>query len=73
MRETTRVTAGRGLRAFADGFAALLLPLHLTALGYDTFAVGAISTLALTGAALTTLGVGLSADARIPRLALLLH
>jgi hypothetical protein len=27
MRESTRVTAGRGLRAFADGFAALLLPL----------------------------------------------
>jgi MFS family permease len=61
MRESTRVTAGRGLRAFADGFAALLLPLHLTALGYDTFAVGAISTLALTGAALTSLGVGMAA------------
>ncbi len=58
MRETTRVTVGRGLRAFADGFAALLLPLHLTELGFDAFAVGAISTIALTGAAVTSLAVG---------------
>lgn len=50
---------GRGLRAFADGFIAVLLPAYLLALGLDTWAVGLLSTATLLGSALMTLAVGL--------------
>lgn len=54
-----RVLLARGLRAFGDGFAAILLPVHLTLLGFGPLAVGAISTAALLGSALLSLGLGL--------------
>jgi MFS family permease len=54
------------LRAFGDGYVAILLPLHLSGLGYDAFGVGAISTATLLGSALLTLAIGLVAY-RIPR------
>ncbi|ANY83917.1 ABC transporter permease (plasmid) [Microvirga ossetica] len=61
-----RVLWARSLRAFGDGYVAILLPLHLSRLGYDAFGVGIISTATLLGSALLTLAVGLVAY-RIPR------
>jgi MFS family permease len=48
----------RGLRGFGDGFAIIILPAYMTALGYDAIAVGLIATAALLGTALLTLIVG---------------
>lgn len=64
------IFAGRGLRAFGDGFVSLLLPVYVTALGFDAFAVGAISTATLLGSAALTIFVGLTAH-RFGRRALL--
>jgi MFS family permease len=61
-----RVLWARSLRAFGDGYVAILLPLHLSYLGYDALAVGIVSTATLLGSALLTLLVGLVAH-RIPR------
>jgi MFS family permease len=61
-----RVLWARSLRAFGDGYVAILLPLHLERLGYDAFDVGIISTATLLGSALLTLAIGLVAY-RIPR------
>jgi MFS family permease len=52
---------GRALRGFADGYAIILLPVYLTALGYSPAQVGLAATAALCGTALLTLGVGLIA------------
>jgi hypothetical protein len=48
----------RSLRAFADGFVAVLLPACLLALGLDTLEVGILSTATLLGSAFATLAVG---------------
>jgi MFS family permease len=48
----------RGLRAFADGFVAVLLPAYLLALGLGQLEVGVVSTATLFGSALATLAVG---------------
>src|SRR5215203_4830615 len=56
-----RIFLARSLRAFADGYVAILLPLHLSILGFEAFAVGAISTAALLGSALLTLALGMAA------------
>jgi MFS family permease len=52
------VLTARALRAFADGFVAVLLPAYLLALGYGQLEVGALSTVTLFGSALATLAVG---------------
>jgi MFS family permease len=57
------IIAGRGLRAFGDGFVSLLLPVYLTALGFDGFQVGVLTTATLLGSAALTLGVGFLAQA----------
>jgi len=62
---------GRALRAFGDGFVSLLLPVYLTALGFDAFGVGILTTATLLGSAAATLGVGFGAR-RFGRRALLL-
>ncbi|MFZ4537220.1 MFS transporter [Propionivibrio sp.] len=49
---------GRALRAFADGYVAVLLPAYLLALGFGTLDVGVLSTATLLGSALATLAVG---------------
>lgn len=49
---------GRALRAFTDGFVAILLPAYLLALGMGKWEVGLISTATLLGSALATLAVG---------------
>jgi len=48
----------RGLRAFADGFVAVILPAYLLALGLSQVEVGVLSTATLLGSALATLAVG---------------
>src|SRR5882757_3272266 len=50
--------AGRALRGFGDGFAIIVLPAYMTALGYDAVAVGFVATASLLGTALLTLVVG---------------
>lgn len=57
--DAKRVLASRAMRSFADGYVAILLPLHLVALGYDEFDVGLIATATMIGSALMTLAVGL--------------
>jgi MFS family permease len=53
-----RVLVSRGLRAFGDGYVAILLPLYLGRLGYGPAGVGLIATSTLLGSALLTLGFG---------------
>jgi MFS family permease len=48
----------RGLRGFGDGFAVIILPTYMTALGYDAIAVGVVATASLLGTALLTLITG---------------
>jgi MFS family permease len=48
----------RALRAFADGFIAVLLPAYLLALGLSALDVGLLSTATLLGSAFATLAVG---------------
>ena len=48
----------RGLRGFGDGFAVIILPAYMTALGYDPQAVGVVATASLLGTALLTLITG---------------
>jgi MFS family permease len=62
----------RGVRAFGDGFVSVLLPLHLTSLGFTTFQVGAVATATLLGSAVLTLFVGFVAH-RLSRRRLLLR
>ncbi len=54
----TLLLTARALRAFADGFVAVLLPAYLLALGHGQLAVGFLSTATLTGSALATLAAG---------------
>jgi MFS family permease len=51
----------RALRAFADGYVSLLLPIYLTVLGMSPFQVGVIATGTLLGSGILTLLVGLHA------------
>ena len=50
--------AARGVRGFGDGFAVIILPAYLSALGYSPFEIGLVATAALLGSSLLTLGVG---------------
>jgi MFS family permease len=55
------ILSARGIRAFTDGYVALLLPYYLTLLGYSAFQVGVIATATLLGSGLLTLLVGVFA------------
>lgn len=57
--EVRLLLLGRGLRAIADGFTAVLLPAYLLALGFGTWEVGLFSTATLLGSALMTLALGI--------------
>ncbi len=57
-RRVLPVLVGRALRAFADGYIAVLLPAYLLALGFGSLDVGLISTATLIGSALATIAVG---------------
>jgi MFS family permease len=54
----TLLLAARSLRAFADGYVAVLLPAYLLALGFGTLEVGVLSTVTMLGSAAATLAVG---------------
>src|SRR6516162_2755977 len=69
--DALRVLAARGIRAFGDGYVALLLPIYLVELGYSALAIGAIVTSTLIGTALLTLWVGWIANRHSRRLLLL--
>ena len=56
--EVRLLLIGRGLRAFVDGYVAVLLPAYLLALGYGTWEVGLLSTATLLGSAFATLALG---------------
>jgi MFS family permease len=60
--EAKRVLLARALRAFGDGYVALLLPLYLGALGFSPLAIGIIATATLLGSAALTLAGGLLAN-----------
>jgi MFS family permease len=68
--DALRVLAARGVRAFGDGFVALLLPIYLVELGFSPLAIGAIVTSTLIGTALLTLWVGWVANRYSRRLLL---
>ena len=57
-RAALPLLAARALRAFTDGYVAVLLPAYLLALGLDVWTVGLLSTATLLGSALATLAVG---------------
>jgi MFS family permease len=59
------------VRAFGDGFVALLLPIYLVELGFNALAIGAIVTSTLIGTALLTIWVGWIANRYSRRLLLL--
>lgn len=48
----------RGLRGFGDGFATIILPAYLTAIGFNPVQIGIVVSASLFGTALFTLAVG---------------
>ena len=62
-----RIVAARGLRGFVDGLVSVVLTIHLLALGFSGFEVGAIVAGTLVGSAALTIAVGLVADRLDPR------
>lgn len=64
--------AARGIRGFSDGFAVIILPAYLTAIGYSPFQIGIVATTALLGSSLLTLAVGFFAPRHDLRTLLLL-
>ena len=58
MQSISYLYAARSVRAFGDGFAVIILPAYLLAIGFDAVAVGLIATASLLGSALSTLAVG---------------
>jgi MFS family permease len=53
--------AARGVRGFGDGFAAIVLPAYLSAIGLSPVEIGIVATAALLGSSLLMLVVGLVA------------
>lgn len=53
--------AARGVRGFGDGFAIIILPAYLSAIGFTPAQIGLVATAALLGSAFMTLMVGLVA------------
>src|SRR5918996_6556754 len=58
MASAPRLYLARALRDFGDGFAAVLLPVYLSALGFGAAEIGLIATAALLGSALMTIAIG---------------
>jgi MFS family permease len=50
--------AARGVRGFGDGFAVIILPAYLSAVGLSPAQIGFVATASLLGTALLTLAVG---------------
>jgi MFS family permease len=60
-RDATLILTARGVRAFTDGYVALLVPYYLTLLGYSALQVGTIATATLLGSGVITLLAGVFA------------
>lgn len=59
--DVATILTARGVRAFTDGYVALLLPYYLTLLGYSALEIGIIATGTLLGSGLLTLAAGMFA------------
>jgi MFS family permease len=70
--DVTLLYTARGIRGFGDGFAVIILPAYLTAIGYSPFQIGIVATAALLGSSLLTLAVGFFAPRHDLRTLLLL-
>ena len=70
-RDAKLILTARALRAFADGFVSVLLPVYLLELGFSVIAIGAIVTTTLIGSARLTLWVGIYAHRHKRRLMLI--
>jgi MFS family permease len=57
-RDLLLLYIARAARNFGDGFAVIVLPAYLSAIGYEPAQIGFVATAALSGAALLTLTVG---------------
>jgi MFS family permease len=62
----------RGVRGFGDGFATILLPAYLTAIGCDPIQIGVVLTASLLGTAVLTLAIGVIAPRHDLRLLMLI-
>lgn len=51
----------RGLRGFGDGFAIIILPVYLSAIGFSTAQIGFVAAASLLGTAVLTIAVGIVA------------
>src|SRR5437764_4241064 len=60
--DSRRILVARGLRAFGDGYVALLVPIYLLELGFSALEIGAIVTSTLIGTAFVTLWAGMVAN-----------
>jgi MFS family permease len=58
LRSISYLYAARAIRAVGDGFAVIVLPAYLLAIGFDPVAVGFIATASLLGSATGSLAVG---------------
>ena len=58
MRSVPLLYGARGVRGFADGFAVIILPVYLSAIGLTPVQIGMVATAALLGSSLLTLVVG---------------
>src|SRR3954468_3107439 len=56
--DTFYLYAARGARGFGDGFAAIILPAYLLEIGFNSFQIGLVATVALLGSAVMTLAIG---------------
>src|ERR1700741_3010744 len=70
-RDAVHVLVARGVRAFGDGYVALLLPIYLVDLGFSALAIGARVTSTLIGTALLPRWVGWIANRHSRRLLLM--
>ena len=61
MSSNTLLYVARGVRGFGDGFATIILPAYLTAIGYDPIRIGIVLTASLLGTAVMTLAIGVVA------------
>jgi MFS family permease len=57
-RDLKLLYVARAARNFGDGFAVIVLPAYLTAIGFEPAQIGLVATAALLGSALLTLAVG---------------
>lgn len=56
--EIVYLYCARAVRGFGDGFAVIVLPAYLTAIGFSPFQIGLVAAAALFGSAMMTLAVG---------------